>query len=100
MSSGPADTNLLIECARRLAELMGAPAPDEMHVRRTIDNVVEKRGVVESAEMGLITKDEAVSVLLAHFHSDLMSLAAAPTSEPWNDPALVTAVRRGLFGSD
>jgi hypothetical protein len=100
MSTRPVDTNLLIDCARRFAELMGAPVPDEMHVRRAIDKVVEERRVVESAEMGLMTKDEAVSLLLAHFHSDLMSLAHGPTPEPWKDPALVIAVKRGLFGSD
>jgi hypothetical protein len=62
--------------------------------------VVDGRGAIEAAELGIITKHEAASLLLAHFHSSLFALVPVEAElHAWWDPALVDDVVRGLFGA-
>lgn len=48
-----------------------------------------------------MTRDEAVMLLLAHFQSSLFGVSDQNAAiEPWFDPQLLDAVKRGLFGVD
>lgn len=100
MDYRPFDMTLLLECAQRFAAMIGAPQPDETRVWQVIKDVIDERGALENAALGLITRDEAAQLLLAHFHSALFMLTKIdPTAEAW-DPSLVDDIKRGLFGTN
>lgn len=99
MASRVADSSLLIECARVLARMLDAPIPDEIRILEVIDEIVDKRSVIANVERGLITRDEAVALLLARFHSELLQcVSAGADSVPWENRDLLDAVKRGIFG--
>ena len=97
MATPPADIELLVECAMRVARSIGAPPPSRNAVLTVINSVVDDREAVDCARLGLMTRDEAVTLLLAHFHSSLFDLLG-PNEAAWSDPELLDAVKRGLFG--
>jgi hypothetical protein len=96
----PADVELLVECATSIAKSIGAPPPTRSAVLTVISKVVDEREALDCAHLGIITKDEAVTLLLAHFQSSLFDFCDQKVgADPWSDPHLVDAVKRGLFGS-
>jgi hypothetical protein len=90
-----------VQCARTFAHRIGAPSPDGDAVLKVVRKVVDEREAIDAATAGLITKDEAISLLLAHFHSDLFALAHVRDGDdnPWADRQLLDDVKRGLFGT-
>jgi hypothetical protein len=99
MSRQPADLDLLVDCARKIGLQIGVPAVDERHVREVISKVINGRAALDAAAQGVITREEAATLLLAHYQSDLFAFADAfKDADPWSDPALIDTVKRALFG--
>jgi hypothetical protein len=99
MSETAANLPALIKCARTLASRLGLPPPLDDDVARIVDQVLSQHEVFESVRTGLVTKDEAALLVMAHLHSDVFLLARSPSGErPWDDDSLLTAVKIGLFG--
>jgi hypothetical protein len=96
----PADVELLVECATSLASAIAAPPPSRSAVLAVISTVVDERDALDCAHLGIITNDEAVTLLLAHFQSSLFNFCDQKAgADPWSDPHLVEAAKTGLFGS-
>jgi hypothetical protein len=101
MPRQPADVELLVECATSVAKSIGAPPPSRSAVLTVISKVVDEREALDTAHLGLITRDEAVKLVLAHFQSSLFDFSGQRTgADPWSDPRVVDAVKRGLFGTE
>lgn len=100
MAQQPADLALLIDCAARIAAAIGVAAPDERAVRSVVAEVVDRHEPIDAVARGLLTGDEAVTLVLAHFQSRLFDFADARRGvDPWSDAAVRDAVRKGLFGA-
>ena len=84
-----------------IARSMGAPPPTRSAALTVITRVVDERGALDGVASGIITRHEAVTLLLAHFQSSLFDFYDQKVgADPWSDPGLVDAVTRGLFGKD
>jgi hypothetical protein len=100
MRRQPADLELLVECALSVARSIGAPPPTRSAALAVINRVVDERHALDGAYEGIITRDEAVTLLLAHFQSSLFDFYDQKVgADPWSDPELLEAVHRGLFGN-
>ena len=100
MPRQPADVDALVECATSIARSIGAPPPSRNAVLTVIRTVVDEREALDGERLGILTRDEAVTLLLAHFQSSLFDFSGGNAADPWSDPRLFDAVKRGLFGPD
>lgn len=95
----PLDAESLVQCANRMADLLRVAHPERIEVLRVVEYVVDEREAVAGVEMGIITPEEAVLLLLAHFHSSLFSFAPPePGRSPWEDMTFLEEVRASLLG--
>lgn len=94
------DLALLVTSAHRLAHLLNAAPPSEERVRAVVEKVVSEKEAIQGVQLGLLTQDEATSLMLAHFHTALFEGETRdPTAQSWNDALLRANIRRALFGS-
>ena len=83
-----------------LAKSIGLPPPSRSAVLAVVSTVVDEREALDCAHLGILTRDEAVTLLLAHFQSSLFDFADQKAGvDPWSDPHVVDAVKQGLFGT-
>jgi hypothetical protein len=68
-------------------------------VTRVVEELLSQRSVIESVELGLMTRDEAALLVMAHLHSEVLQLAADQSGEPpWDNEPVLTMCKSGLFG--
>lgn len=91
--------NALTKCASMFAALIGEPEPNEEHVRQVVENITIGRGTLECVSSGVLTKDEAVLQLLAHYHSALFRCKTVDVDHnPWANTELLNLMKQGLLG--
>ena len=97
--TGPADTDLLVICASRFARALGVAPGPESRVREVIERVLVQRQAIEAANAGILTRDEAINLLLSHWDSSVFGLPEGPNrATAGEDPALRRDMERGVFG--
>jgi hypothetical protein len=92
------DIEMLAGCARKLASMLGVPAPPDVEIRRTIREVLHDRGYAEAARVGIITRLEACNVLLAHLQSLVCAGAEMESEVAIPDRALTAEIEEAWFG--
>ena len=100
MPRQPADVESLVECATHIANSIGLPPSSRSAVLAVISTIVDEREALDCVHLGIMTRDEAVMLLLAHFQSSLFDFSDQSVgADAWSDPQLLDAVKRGLFGA-
>lgn len=104
-ASRPPNIDAVVECAHLFArELEVNPLPDAV-ARSVIEEALfGRKDGWAGCELGIITREELMNLVLAHLQSELETQSECapsqyPQGAPWERPGLRDALRKALFES-
>jgi hypothetical protein len=99
LSLEPACMEDVIEAGRRYARGAGIASPSDIEIRALIESVIRRKHVLAGVAEGVLMRDEAIHLLLAHFQSAWgRRPLPANLAQDFFTPDILDLVQRGLFG--
>jgi hypothetical protein len=93
------DFETLVNCVANVALLLGVQVPSDERCRAVLEYVLFERGAFRADELGLVTKEEAVFLVMAHVQSELFpETLMEDHGKLWRDPGIMAEFRRGIDG--